>query len=118
MSVAGEFSMLQAPPVRACHCPLSALCKTRSAPLIKASLLNIQTVTNPSSVPDARRLTAILARYRRPNDLRSTLEIAVTFVPLAALWFMAWASLHFGYWWLSLLLAIPAAGFLVRMFMI
>jgi acyl-lipid omega-6 desaturase (Delta-12 desaturase) len=29
-----------------------------------------------------------------------------------------WAALHFGYWWLSLLLAIPAAGFLVRLFMI
>ena len=27
-------------------------------------------------------------------------------------------SVHFGYWWLSLLLAIPAAGFLVRLFMI
>lgn len=68
--------------------------------------------------PEARNWIDVLTRYRGPNDLRSTLEIAVTFVPLAALWFTAWASLHFGYWWLSLLLAIPAAGFLVRMFMI
>jgi hypothetical protein len=37
-------------------------------------------------------------------------EIAITFVPLAMLWVLAWAALHFGYWWLSLLLAIPAAG--------
>ena len=30
-----------------------------------------------------------------------------------------WALLHFGFgWWLSLLLAVPAAGFLVRLFMI
>ncbi len=80
--------------------------------------MNIQPVANPSFVPDARRWTKILTRYRGPNDLRSTVEIAITFVPLASLWVLAWAALHFGYWWLSLLLAIPAAGFLVRLFMI
>ena len=75
-------------------------------------------MANPFLVPDARNWTKILARYRRPSELRSTLEIAITFVPLATLWVLAWAALHFGYWWLSLLLAIPAAGFLVRLFMI
>ena len=35
-----------------------------------------------------------------------------------ALWAAAWASNYFGFWWLSLLFAIPAAGFLVRLFMI
>ena len=58
-------------------------------------------------------------RYRGPDDLRSAAEIAITFVPLAALWTLAWAAVHFfGYWWLSFLLAVPAAGFLVRLFMI
>ena len=80
--------------------------------------MNIQPVANPSLVPDARRWTKILTRYCGPNDFRSALEIAITFVPLATLWVLAWAALHFGYWWLSLLLAIPAAGFLVRLFMI
>lgn len=99
--------------------PVAALGKTRPVPFkTKVSLLNIQTVTNPSSVSDARGWTKILTRYRGANDLRSSLEIAITFVPLATLWVMAWAALHFGYWWLSLLLAIPAAGFLVRLFMI
>ena len=78
----------------------------------------IQTAVNPFLVPDARRWTKILTQYRRPNELRSTLEIAITLVPLAMLWVLAWAALHFGYWWLSLLLAVPAAGFLVRLFMI
>jgi acyl-lipid omega-6 desaturase (Delta-12 desaturase) len=45
-------------------------------------------------------------------------EIVITFVPLVILWALAWAALHFGYWWLSLMLAVPAAGFLVRLFMI
>ena len=52
------------------------------------------------------------------HHVRSTVEIAITFVPLATLWVLAWTALHFGYWWLSLPLAIPAAGFLVRLFMI
>src|SRR5262245_30380630 len=45
---------------------------------------------------------------------RTIFEIAVTFVPFSALWALAWAAVHFGYWELSFLLGIPAAGFLVR----
>ncbi len=52
---------------------------------------------------DARSWTGILARYRGPNDFRSAVEIAITFVPLASLWALAWAMLYFGFWWLSLL---------------
>jgi len=60
----------------------------------------------------------ILSRYREPNHARSIVEIVITLGPLAALWSLAWAAYHFGFWWLSLLLALPAAGFLVRLFMI
>jgi len=35
----------------------------------------------------------------------------------AGLWFLVWVAMGFSYW-LSLLLAVPAAGFLVRLFMI
>ncbi len=44
-------------------------------------------------------------------------ELAVTVVPLVLLWVLMWATLDIGYW-LSLPLALPAAGFLVRLFMI
>jgi omega-6 fatty acid desaturase (delta-12 desaturase) len=67
---------------------------------------------------DARIWTQILAKYREPDHARSVFEIAVTLGPLIALWALAWAAIYFGYWWLSLLLAVPAAGFLVRLFMI
>lgn len=60
----------------------------------------------------------ILARYREPNHARSIFEIAITLVPLAGLWALAWAAVYFGFWWLSLPLAVPAAGLLVRLFMI
>jgi hypothetical protein len=45
------------------------------------------------------------------------MEIAVTFAPFAPLWAAMWALLHVSYW-LTLALALPAAGFLVRLFMI
>jgi omega-6 fatty acid desaturase (delta-12 desaturase) len=45
------------------------------------------------------------------------LELMVTAGSFAALWFLMWAALGLGYW-LSLVLAVPAAGFLVRLFMI
>ena len=35
-----------------------------------------------------------------------------------SLWALAWFACYFGFWWLSLILAVPAAGFLVRLFMI
>ena len=53
----------------------------------------------------------------RPNHGRSIVEILITVVPFVLLWLSMWLSLHLGYG-LYLLLAIPAAGFLVRLFMI
>jgi acyl-lipid omega-6 desaturase (Delta-12 desaturase) len=66
----------------------------------------------------AQRWARPLAHYREPHQGRSIFEIAITFVPFAALWASAWIAVHLGFWELSLLLAIPAAGFLVRLFMI
>jgi omega-6 fatty acid desaturase (delta-12 desaturase) len=75
--------------------------------------------TLPLSAPsDAGRWLKILGPYRQPSHGRSVLEIAITFGPFAGLWALAWTACHFGWWWLSLLLALPAAGFLVRLFMI
>jgi acyl-lipid omega-6 desaturase (Delta-12 desaturase) len=66
----------------------------------------------------AQRWTRLLTRYREPNHGRSIIEISITLVPFATLWASAWAAVHFGFWELSFLLAIPAAAFLVRLFMI
>jgi omega-6 fatty acid desaturase (delta-12 desaturase) len=66
---------------------------------------------------DARRWTQILVRYRKPSLARSLIELIITAGPLVLLWYLMWATLDLGYW-LCLLLAVPAAGFLVRLFMI
>jgi omega-6 fatty acid desaturase (delta-12 desaturase) len=60
----------------------------------------------------------ILAPYREPSAVRSAFEVTVTVVPLLALWAVAWELHARGLWWAALLLTIPAAGFLVRLFMI
>ena len=70
-----------------------------------------------ASAVGARNWSRILARYRNPSDCRAILEIVITALPLVALWILMWATLDFGYWF-ALPLAFPAAGFLVRLFMI
>ena len=70
-----------------------------------------------SAMPDAKGWARTLSRYRQPDNRRATIEIAITLVPLLALWVAMWAALHFGYW-PALLLSIPAGGFLVRLFVI
>jgi omega-6 fatty acid desaturase (delta-12 desaturase) len=66
---------------------------------------------------EARAWTQILSRYRQPSNGRSIVEVGITLVPLIVLWALIWLALDFGYW-IALLLVLPAAGFLVRLFMI
>jgi omega-6 fatty acid desaturase (delta-12 desaturase) len=72
----------------------------------------------PTAASDARTWVQILARYREPSRARSTLELVITIVPLVLLWILMWATLDLGYYWVALPFAVPAAGFLVRLFMI
>jgi omega-6 fatty acid desaturase (delta-12 desaturase) len=70
------------------------------------------------ATPDTRRWTRILGSYRTPNHARSVAELVITALPLVTLWTAAWFTFSLGYAWASLLIAIPAAGFLLRLFMI
>jgi acyl-lipid omega-6 desaturase (Delta-12 desaturase) len=65
----------------------------------------------------AAHWSKVLARYRAPHTGRSLLELAITIGPFVGLWALASIGVYFGYW-ISLLLVVPAAGFLVRLFMI
>jgi len=73
--------------------------------------------TSVHIISDSRTLAHALARYREPNSTRSVLEIVITAAPFALIWALMWAGLDAGYR-IGLLLAVPAAGFLVRLFMI
>lgn len=71
----------------------------------------------PAQPVRARDWIETLQRYRHPDVARSVFEVFISFVPFVALWAAAWAALSVGYW-LTLLIAIPAAFFLVRLFLI
>jgi acyl-lipid omega-6 desaturase (Delta-12 desaturase) len=70
------------------------------------------------AVGDARCWTQILSAYRTPSRARGFVELAITALPLVALWIAAWFALSTSHWWASCLIAVPAAGFQVRLFMI
>lgn len=59
-----------------------------------------------------------LSRYRKPNAVRGGVELAVTTVPFALAWVAMFLALYLEQFWLYALLLLPAAGFLVRLFMI
>jgi acyl-lipid omega-6 desaturase (Delta-12 desaturase) len=75
--------------------------------------------TSRQSAPakTAREWIDTLARYREPSVRRSIFELFVTVGPLVVLWVLAWLAYSVSYW-LSLALIIPAAGFMVRLFVI
>ena len=58
-----------------------------------------------------------VARYKKPAVWRALWQIVNTFVPYAGLWYLMYLSLPVSYW-LVIPLAILAAGFLVRVFII
>jgi omega-6 fatty acid desaturase (delta-12 desaturase) len=75
-------------------------------------------VTAPSESKDSRRSwRTVVAKYETPSLPRSLQQIGNTFIPYLALLCLMYLSLDISYW-ITLGLAIPAAGFLVRTFII
>jgi omega-6 fatty acid desaturase (delta-12 desaturase) len=59
-----------------------------------------------------------LARFRKADWRRSVFELTLTAGALGGLWGLGWLAWSVGLWWVALLLTVPAATFLVRLFMI
>ena len=66
---------------------------------------------------DPKTLFSALLRYREPDQRRALFELAITAFAAGGALGADVAVAGIGYW-LTLLLAVPAAGFLVRLFMI
>lgn len=66
---------------------------------------------------NASLLVRSLRRYANPSPRRAVFELAVTAGSLVLSWVLMWLSIGVAYW-LTLLLALPTACFLVRLFMI
>ncbi len=63
------------------------------------------------------RWQALVAKYQSSDTRRSLWQVANSVIPFLLLWYAMWRSLEVGYW-LTLLLAVPAAGFMMRTFII
>lgn len=63
------------------------------------------------------RWNAILKPYWGPDTGSSVRQLLTSAIPFVALWYATLRSLEVGYW-LTLLLALPTAGFMMRLFMI
>ena len=65
----------------------------------------------------AKEISKHVAAFRRADNVRAALELAVSAVPLALLWVLMWFALDIHYA-VTLLLAVPAGGFLLRLFLV
>ena len=66
---------------------------------------------------NAREWFRTLQPYRNASTTRSLIQLGATAIPLITLWVVTIIAVQYGYWF-ALLLSIPTAGFLVRLFMI
>ncbi len=76
-----------------------------------------QTVQCDEAGTLGRSWAEILGPYAQPSLGRSLFQLFNSAIPLALMWWLMLASLEHSYW-ITLLLAVPAAGFLVRLFII
>ncbi len=67
--------------------------------------------------PLDRTWREIVAKYQPASPVRSTWQLANTLLPYFGCWALMYGCLHYSYW-LTLALSVPAAGFLVRLFII
>jgi len=58
-----------------------------------------------------------LTPYRASNGWRGLFELSITVVPFASLWVLSWLLVANGLWW-GVVFTVPAAAFLLRLFMI
>ena len=73
--------------------------------------------TKVQNSQEDRSWEKIIMKYNHPDLRRSMWQIVNTLVPYVVIWFLMVQSLHYSYW-ITLLLSLPASGFLIRLFII
>src|SRR5215216_4673533 len=83
----------------------------------KRRLVNKTLVDLSAPPPHKLSWQKVVAPYQVSDLRRSISQIITSFGPYLVLWYLMVRSLEVSYW-LTLLLAIPAAGFLMRVFIV
>jgi len=86
-------------------------------PLPKQASARESASTRVSPCADTAAWKDIVTAYQQPSTGRALWQIINTIVPYAFLWYLMYLSMAVS-WWVTLPLAILAAGFLVRIFII
>jgi omega-6 fatty acid desaturase (delta-12 desaturase) len=79
--------------------------------------MTVDSVEQAHAKQDLNTWKSIVTKYQEPSTWRANWQLINTFVPYAILWYAMHLSLAVSYW-MTLPLAILAAGFLVRIFII
>jgi omega-6 fatty acid desaturase (delta-12 desaturase) len=79
--------------------------------------VSVETVPGDVPAEAAAPWAATFAEYRVPTRWKSAWQLANSLLPFCGLWYLMYLSTFWSYW-LTLALAVPAAGFLVRIFII
>ncbi len=77
----------------------------------------MNSTSNFPAIPDKTAWGALVAKYQTANPWQSTWQVVNTFIPFGLAWYLMYLSLAYSYW-LTLALAVPTAGLLVRIFII
>jgi len=80
-------------------------------------MTNDSNFTQGERQADTSAWKEIVARYQKPSVGRGVWQIVNTLLPYAALWYLMYLCLSVS-WWLVVPLAVLAAGFMVRAFII
>ena len=71
----------------------------------------------PTVIPSRAEWRSVVAAYEGPSTWRSVLQLLTTLLPLSGMFYLMYRSLVLPYW-VTLLLSLPTAGFLVRTFVL
>jgi len=86
-------------------------------PFVDTATIATSGPTDAELLPDRLYWREAVARYERPSVRRGLLDLATSVVPYLVLTVAMYVSLHVSVW-ISLALAVPAAGFLMRTFIV
>jgi omega-6 fatty acid desaturase (delta-12 desaturase) len=72
---------------------------------------------NIENIPEGAIWRKVVSRYNKPDRVKSILTLADSVLPFLLLWYLMFRllSVHI---WISLALSIPAAGFMIRTFIV
>jgi acyl-lipid omega-6 desaturase (Delta-12 desaturase) len=88
-----------------------------SATTVRPALARECAVDGSNDASPSAGYRGLTSPYREPRLRRSVMQLAATIVPFFILWALMWFSLRYSYA-IVLVLAVPTAGFLVRLFIL